>query len=91
VHEIVDVAIRDNWAPIQAYQMELTEILGGVVAEGQAAGEFGPGDPAELAMLTLCACVGIHHPLMIAAIDCTGAAMAPEQIVGFALRALAKS
>jgi AcrR family transcriptional regulator len=91
VHEIVDVAIREYWAPIKAYEMELTEIVGGVVAEGQALGEFGPGDPGELAMLTLCACIGIHHPLLIEAIDRKGIAMAPEQNVDFALRALAKS
>jgi len=90
VHEIVDVAIREYWAPIRAYEMEVVGILASLVADGQQRGEFGPGDPDELALLTLCACIGIHHPLMIAALECKDFKMPPEQIVDFALRSLTK-
>jgi AcrR family transcriptional regulator len=88
VHEIVDVAIREHWAPIKAYELQIAEILAGLVAEGQARGEFGPGDPALLAIQTLCACAGIHHPLLIAHHDGPDAKAQPEEIVDFALRAL---
>ena len=90
VHEIVDIAIRDHWAPIDDYQAEVAGIIGALVAEGQAAGEFGPGDPAELGLLTLCACAGFHHPMLIAYCERPDSAYRPEQIVEFALRALAK-
>jgi len=90
VHEIVDVAIRERWAPIDAYEMEMAGVIGGLVAEGQANGEFAPGDPLELGLLTLCACSGIHHPLLIAIYDRPDSPCQPEQIVEFALRALAK-
>ena len=90
VHEIVDVAIRERWAPIDAYEMEMAGVIGGLVAEGQANGEFAPGDPLELGLLTLCACSGIHHPLLIALYDRPDSPCKPEQVVGFALRGLAK-
>jgi AcrR family transcriptional regulator len=88
VHEIVDVAVRERWAAIDQYEMEMTGVIAGLIAEGQAAGEFAPGDPAELGMLTLCACCGIHHPLLIAIYDRPESPSNPEQIVDFALRAL---
>jgi AcrR family transcriptional regulator len=88
VHEIVDIAIRENWAPIHAYKMEMAGIVGTLVAEGQSAGEFRPGDPAELGLLTLYACSGIHHPVLIAHCDRPDMLCTPEQIVDFALRAL---
>lgn len=91
VHEIVEIAIRERWAPIQTYEMEMAGLIGTLVAEGQARGEFAPGDPAELGMLTLCACISIHHPLLIAALEGKASPAKPEQIVGFALRALARS
>jgi AcrR family transcriptional regulator len=91
VHEIVDVAIRERWAPIDAYEIEMAGVIGGLVAEGQARGEFGPGDPIELGLLTLCACSGIHHPLLIAIYDGPDSPCKPEQVVDFALRALAKN
>ncbi len=89
VHEIVDVAIRERWAPIDAYQESLVVILAELVAEGQAKGEFGPGDPAMLGLQTLCACSGIHHPMLIALYDAPDCSPTPGEIAEFAVRALA--
>ncbi len=63
-------------------------MIAGIIAEGQASGEFGPGDPAVLAAQTKCACCAIHHPTMIALHDRPDAMVPPELIVDFALRAL---
>jgi AcrR family transcriptional regulator len=89
VHEIVDIAIREHWAPIQAYELQMAEMLAGVIADGQAAGEFGPGDPQHLAAQTLCSCVCIHHPLMMTKFAGGDARLEPGEVVDFALRALA--
>lgn len=89
VHEIVDVAIKERWAPIDAYQESLVVILAGLIAEGQASGEFGPGDPAMLGLQTLCACSGIHHPTLIALYDAPDCSPTPAEVANFALRALA--
>ena len=89
VHEIVEVAINEHWAPIREYETTIVEVIADLVTKGQASGEFGPGDPRELAGLTLCACSGVHHPQMIALYDQKPESLAtPDQIVGFALRAL---
>ena len=89
VHEIVDVAIQERWAPIDAYEESLVGILAELIAEGQAKGEFGPGDPAMLGLQTLCACSGIHHPTLIALYDAPDCSPTPAEIADFALRALA--
>ena len=89
VHEIVEVAIREHWPPIEAYETATCEIVAGLVADGQAAGEFGPGDPAALGLLAICACSGIHHPWLIALYADKPNSPPPERIVDFAIRALA--
>ncbi len=88
VHEIVEVAIHERWAPIDDFENTVAATLAGLVAEGQRTGEFGPGDPAALGKATLCVCAGIHHPVLIALYDKPDADPPPEGIVEFALRAL---
>lgn len=88
VHEIVEIAISERWAPIEVFQEGCDAIVAELVAEGQARDEFGPGDPTQLAAHTLCACACIHHPSMIAHKMGDATALSPEAIVDFALRAL---
>ena len=91
VHEIVELAIQERWAPIDAHEQQMAGVLAGLVAEGQKSGEFGPGDPAALGRVTLRACSSIHHPVLIALHDAPDAHPQPVEIVNFALRALANS
>ena len=88
VHEIVNVAIHERWAPIQAFEDGVGMLIGGLIAEGQARGVFGPGAPEFLAAQTACACSGIHHPTLIALYGEPDATPTPEQVVDVALRAL---
>lgn len=88
VHEIVEVAISERWAPIETFENDIANVLAGLVAEGQRTGEFGPGDAQVLGRLTLCACSGIHHPVLIALYDGPDADPKPDDIVDFVLRAL---
>lgn len=94
VHEMVVVAMDENWGAIDAFLGTCKSLVEKLVAEGQAAGEFGPGEPAQLADLTFGACAAVLHPMMIA--KCAGEGLTVEQIdaqaqglAGFALRALA--
>ena len=89
VHEIVEVAIQERWTSIEAFENGVVGLLGSLIAEGQRHGEFADGDPQKLGSLTLCSCVGIHHPVLIALYDAPDADPGPAEIVGFALRALA--
>jgi len=44
-HEIVKVAVDEIWPPIVDYLHKCAAMLAEAIAEGQTAGEFGPGDP----------------------------------------------
>jgi AcrR family transcriptional regulator len=94
VHEMVLVAMEENWGSIEAFIETCKGLVGKLIAEGQASGEFGPGDPAALGELAFSACVAIVHPMLIA--KCASEGRTSEEIdvmaqgiVGFALRALA--
>jgi len=89
VHEIVQIAMDEVWPPIVDYLHKCVAMLAETIAEGQATGEFGPGDPKELGWQTLQACVIIHDPTMIAHCPVIRPEARPEQAVDFALRALA--
>ncbi len=89
VHEIVDVALSEQWPAIDEFHQRCAEIIARLIVEGQARGEFGPGDPAKLGMQTLVACAAIYHPTLIAQCPDPDMALPPEEIIAFALRALA--
>ena len=89
VHEIVQIAVDEDWPPIVAYLHQCAALLAGVIAEGQATGEFGPGDPKELGWQTLQACIVIHDPNMIAHCPAIRPEARPEHAIDFVLRALA--
>ena len=88
-HEIVKIAVDEVWPPIVDYLHKCAAMLAEAIAEGQAAGEFGPGDPKELGWQTLQACVIIQDPTMIAQCPAIRPEARPEHAVDFALRALA--
>jgi tetracycline repressor-like protein len=88
-HEIGKIAVDEIWPPIVDYLHKCAAMLAEAIAEGQAAGEFGPGDPKDLGWRTLHACVIIHDPTMIAQCPAIRPEAGPEHAIGFALRALA--
>jgi AcrR family transcriptional regulator len=89
VHEVVAVAMEENWGVIEQFLQACDALIGELVAEGQAAGEFGPGDPVLLGKRTMDACAGVLHPTLIA--QCSGDDIDADAqaVVAFALRALA--
>jgi AcrR family transcriptional regulator len=91
VHEIVDVALNEKWPAIDAFHHHCAAMTAELVAEGQALGEFGPGDPVELGMQALLACAAIYHPTLIAQCPDPDMEARTEGIIAFALRALANS
>jgi AcrR family transcriptional regulator len=88
-YEIVEVAVEQKWPPIIDYLHKCAAMLGEAIAEGQAAGEFGPGDPLELGWMTLQSCVVIHDPTLIPSCTIIRPDFKPEEAIDFALRALA--
>jgi len=88
-HEIVQIAIDEYWPPIADYIRECAAMLGEAIAKGQASGEFGPGDPAELGWQACQACIVIHDPTAIAQCAAIRPDFRPETAIDFVLRALA--
>jgi AcrR family transcriptional regulator len=93
VHEMVVVAMEEDWASIEAFLKVCKDLVAKLIAEGQAADEFGPGDPALLSELAFNACAAIMHPMLIA--KCASEGRTSEDIdalaqgiVAFTLRAL---
>jgi AcrR family transcriptional regulator len=89
VHEVVAVAMEENWGAIEEFLHNCDILVGELVAEGQAAGEFGPGDPVLLGKRTMDACAGILHPTLIAECSSDDVDADAQGVVAFALRALA--
>ena len=68
VHEMVAVAMEENWQAIEEHIQFMKALFAQLIAEGVEAGEFVPCEPETVADLMGLACCGSFHPAMIA--DC---------------------
>jgi AcrR family transcriptional regulator len=66
LHEMVAVAMEENWDVCVAHMDELTTRIAEVIAGGVASGEFAAGDAALAAHCTCTALMRFFHPQMIA-------------------------
>jgi AcrR family transcriptional regulator len=66
LHEMVAVAMEEDWDVCVAHMMAITQTIGSVIAQGTATDEF---EVADLEQAALCCCTGMirfFHPQMIA-------------------------
>jgi len=66
LHEMVEIAMEEDWDVCVAHMEQITGTIGSIIAEGAASGEF---DVADLQVASLCACTAMmrfFHPQMIA-------------------------
>jgi AcrR family transcriptional regulator len=66
MHEMVAIAMEEDWEVCNAHMMLITQTMGTVIAQGIASGEF---EVADLEQAALCCCTGMiryFHPQMIA-------------------------
>lgn len=88
VHEMVIVAIQEQWSVIEDHIMQMRDIVAGIVREGIAAGEFRAQD-ADAAAECLCdSTVTLCHPQIIAECLIENGRTTPADLVDFAIRAL---
>lgn len=88
VHEMVVVAIEEQWSVVEDHIKQLQAIVAGVIREGIAVGEFREQD-AILASECMCASVvTLCHPQIVAECLIEDRRMMPADLVEFALRAL---
>lgn len=65
VHDIVLIAIEDNWDAIQAHKAVIRNAVELILRDGIEAREFAAVDPAETAGLMMLALVSFMHPIVI--------------------------
>src|ERR1035437_8455913 len=53
LHEMVEVAMEESWDVCVAHMERITETIGGVIAEGAAAGEF---EAPDVPLAAMCVC-----------------------------------
>ena len=66
LHEMVAIAMEEDWDVCVAHMELITETIGSVIAQGAATGEF---EVADVPLAAMCACTGMirfFHPQMIA-------------------------
>jgi len=87
LHELVEVAITENWSIMNEHNQRMAAIVEQIIVSGMAAGEFRPGDATIAARLVNTACIRFCHPQLMVEYD-----QKPEptlnQMIGFCLAAL---
>jgi AcrR family transcriptional regulator len=87
LHEMVAIAMEEDWQACVAHMEMITGTIGGVIAEGAASGEFEVADVPLAAMCTCNAMMRFFHPQMIAqCVDKPGPSI--DQMIDFVLAAL---
>jgi len=90
LHEMVAVAMEESWEVCQAHMLNIAGIVGTVIGDGVASGEF-HADDVEIAAKCVCnAMMRFFHPKMIA--ECAGKpGISLDQMIDFVVSALSPS
>jgi AcrR family transcriptional regulator len=88
LHEMVEIAMQEDWDVCVAHMQMITTVIGEVIAQGAASREF---EVADLPLASMCACTAMmrfFHPQMIA--QCaTKPGPTIDQMIDFVLAGLA--
>ncbi len=87
LHEMVAVALTENWEIVTEYVLRMDEVLASILADGMAAGEFRRADPNKTARCLHTAMVRFSHPrLMVECADFVEPTV--DELIDFCLAAL---
>jgi len=87
MHEMVAVAMEENWDVCQLHVECIIGLIGAVIADGVASGEFHVTDVQEAALCTSTAMIRFFHPQLIA--ECADKPSPTlDQMIDFTLAAL---
>lgn len=88
VHEMVVVAIEQNWDVIDRHIDRLTDVVQKIIEDGIADGEF-PQQDARVAARCFGASIALlSHPQLVAQCLCKENRASPQELTDFAIRAL---
>lgn len=90
VHEMVVVAIQDDWHVIEKFIDRIHDLIAEIIADGIAAGEFLDQDPYVASKCFGAATLNLCHPQMVAQCLAKSNRAEPEDLIEFVIRALKK-
>lgn len=88
LHDMVEVAMAENWEAIQAHCDKIKGYYAAVIAEGIASGEFAALDPVATAQSVFMLSASLCHPTLVAQNDNENAENEARLTVSFILRSL---
>ncbi len=88
VHEMVIVAMEERWEAIQAHIHEVAALIGEIVGDGIARGDFRPQDARRAGRCVLMAIAPLHHPVMLAQCIDDPDVATPAEMAAFVIAAL---
>ncbi len=88
VHDIVEVAMREQWPSIQAHLAQIADVIEALVREGVAAGEFAVDDTRRTAVCVRQSFVSMIHPTLIVHCSDDRERAGPDELADFILSAL---
>jgi AcrR family transcriptional regulator len=87
LHDLVAIAISDNWPMVHEYVQRMDTIFAGIIADGMASGEFRKSDPITAARCVHTAMIRYGHPRLM--VECAGFPdPSLDQLIDFCLAAL---
>jgi AcrR family transcriptional regulator len=88
VHEMVVVAMEENWGAIERHLDFIETLIASIVASGIESGEFRRQDPKQAARCVHFALVGLKHPVVAAQCGADPDTPTPSEMAAFILSAL---
>jgi AcrR family transcriptional regulator len=88
LHDMVEVAMAENWEAVQSHCDKLKGYYSAVIAEGIATGEFAALDPVTTGDTVFMLCASLCHPTLIAQNNDENAEDDARRAVALILRAL---
>jgi len=88
LHDMVEVAMAENWEAIQAHCEKIKAYYSAVIAQGIASGEFAALDPVATGETVFTLCMGLCHPTLVAQNNGENAEGEARRAVALILRSL---
>jgi len=88
VHDIVEVAMTQNWSAIEHHLGQLADVIEELIRQGNARGEFAVADPRRAAICTRQAYVSLFHPTLIVQCADDRERAGAEELADFIIRSL---
>lgn len=88
LHDMVQVAMDENWPAVEEHKRDVARFIAVLVAEGMERGDFAPGDAEAAAQDVFHACVCLFHPALIAQNAHLDSETMAERMARFVIEAL---